>query len=267
MGSSSNLLRQHHHRLIQVLRGHCYPLGQTGGQAAALDLHAGRKVLLLAAGHFLFQVFHCALANGHVKRQAHILQQFFIKRIARHIYAGCPHLTAQADHRNVGGAAADVHDHAALRLQNVHVRPQCGGNGLIDQIYLAGTGRHNRFHHGVALNAGNGGRNTNRHPRLYQAAVIRFVDKAANQLLGQCMVGNHAILQRANGRDIIRGTPYHRQGLIAHCQHLVLARIHRHHAGFAQNHALASHRHDDGGGAKVNTNVIICHGNVSFALF
>ena len=217
------MLRQHHHRLIQVLRGHGYPLGQTGGQAAALDLHTGREVLLLAAGHFLFQVFHRALANGHVKRQAYILQQFFIKRVACHIHAGGTNFATQADHRNVGGSTADVHDHAALRLQDVYVRPQRGGNGLIDQIHLAGTGSHNCLYHGIALDASNGGRHTDCDPRLYQAAVIRLVDKAANQLFGQRMIGNHAILQGANGGNIIRGTPYHRQGLIAHCQHLVLA--------------------------------------------
>ena len=116
--------------------------GQAGEQAAALDLHGLVEICLLgAAGHVLFQALRGALADGDAELVAHELQDLFVVVVAGHADAGGLDLAAEAQHGDVGGAAADVDDHPAIRHGDVDAGAEGCGDGLINEVDLTRTGR------------------------------------------------------------------------------------------------------------------------------
>ena len=215
--------------------------------------------LLGAAGHVLFQLFGGALANGNAVLVAHELEDLFVVVVAGHAHTGGLDLTAQTQHCNIGGAAADVDDHAALRLGDVDAGTESGGNGLVDQIHLTGTGGHHSFHHSIALDAGDRSRHADCHPGLDHMGVVYLLDKAADQLTGHGVVADNAVFQRKDRGNIVRGAAHHGQSLIADFQHGVFARVHCHNAGLVEYNALPRLCDDDGGGTKVDTDIVLCH--------
>ena len=260
MGRRADLLAQHHDRLIQVAGGDVHPDGQAGQQAAALDLHRLVEVGLLgAAGHILFQLLSGALTDGDAELVAHMLQDLVVVVVARHADAGGLDLAAQAQHCDVRGAAADVDDHPAVGLGDVDAGAESCGDGLINEVDLTRTGCHDRLDHGVALDAGDGRRHTDRHAGLDHVGAVHLIDEPADELAGHGVVADDAVLQREDRGNIVRGAAHHGQRLIADLQHRVLAGIHRHHAGLIEHHAGALLRDDDGRGTKVDTDIILCH--------
>ena len=260
MGCGADLLAEHHDRFVQVVSGNIHTHRQAGEQAAALDLHGLVEISLLgAAGHVLFQLFGGALANGNAVLVAHELEDFFVVVVAGHAYAGGLDLAAQRKHCNIGGAAADINDHAALRLGDVDAGAKGSGNGFVDQVHLTGTSGHHSLHHGIAFNAGNGGGHTDGHAGLDHVGAVHLLDKTADQLTGHGMVTDHTVLQREDGRNIVRGAAHHSKGLIACFQHGLLAGIHCHNAGLVEHNALALLRNDNGSGTKIDTDIVLCH--------
>ena len=73
------------------------------------------------------------------------------------------------------------------------------------------------------------------------------------------MVTDHTVLQREDGRNIVRGAAHHSKGLIACFQHGLLAGIHCHNAGLVEHNALALLRNDNGSGTKIDTDIVLCH--------
>ena len=260
MGRGADLLAEHHDRFVQVVSGNIHTHRQAGEQAAALDLHGLVEISLLgAAGHVLFQLFGGALANGNAVLVAHELEDLFVVVVAGHAHAGGLDLAAQRKHCNIGGAAADINDHAALRLGDVDAGAKGSGNGFVDQVHLTGTSGHHSLHHGIAFNAGNGGGHTDGHAGLDHVGAVHLLDKTADQLTGHGMVTDHTVLQREDGRNIVRGAAHHSKGLIACFQHGLLAGIHCHNAGLVEHNALALLRNDNGSGTKIDTDIVLCH--------
>mgnify|MGYP000971462340 CR=1 FL=1 len=260
MGGGADLLAQAHDRLVEVGGGDIDTHGQAGEQAAALDLHGLVEIRLLgAAGHVLFQVLSGALADGDAELVAHELQDLFVVVVAGHADAGGLDLAAEAQHGDVGGAAADVDDHPAIRHGDVDAGAESCGDRLINEVDLTRTGGHDGLHHGVALDAGDGGRHTDGHTGLDHVGAVDLIDEAADELPGHGVVADDAILQREDGGDIVGRASHHSQCFIAGFQHGVLAGIHCHNAGLVEHHALALLRDDDGSSTKVDADIILCH--------
>ena len=260
MGGGADLLAQHHDRLVQIAGGDVHPDGQTGQQTAALNLHRLVEIRFLgAARHVLFQLLGGALTDGNAEFIAHMLQNFIVVVVARHPDAGGLDLAAKAQHGDIGGAAADVDDHPAIGLGDVDAGAEGRSDGLVDQVDLPGTGGHDGLHHGVALDAGDGGGHADSHPGLDHVGAVHLLDEAADQLTGHGVVADDAILQREDGGDVVRGAAHHGQRLVTGFQHGVLAGIHRHDAGLVEHNALALLRDDDGGGTEVDTDIVLCH--------
>ena len=207
----------------------------------------------------LFQFFSGALADGNAVFVADVLEDLLIVVVTGHAHTGGLDLAAKAQHGDIRGAAADINDHAAIRQGDVDAGAKGCGNRLIDQVHLTGTGSHHSLHHGVALNAGNGGGHAYCYPGLDHVGAVHLLDKAADQLPGHGVVADDAVLQREDGGNVVGGAAYHGQGLVARLQHGVLAGVHGHHAGLVEHHALALLRDDDGSSTKVDANIILCH--------
>ncbi len=212
--------------------------------------------------------FSCsaALADGDAELVADVLEDLVVIVVARHPDAGGLDLAAQGQNGDIGGAAADVDDHPAVGVGDVDAGAQGGGDGLIDQVDLTGTGRHHGLHHSVALDAGDGRRHTDRHPGLDHVGAVHLIDKAADQLPGHGVVADDAVLQREDGGNIVGRTAHHGKRLVAHLQHRVLAGVHGHHAGLVEYHALSGLCNDDGGRPQINADIVLCHNEMFLSL-
>ena len=200
-----------------------------------------------------------ALADGDAVFVADVLENLLIIVVTGHAHTGGLDLAAKAQHGDIRGAAADINDHAAVRLGDVDAGAEGGGDGLVDQVHLTGTGGHHGLHHGIALNAGDGSGHTDSHPGLDHVGAVHLIHKPADQLPGHGVVADDAILQREDGGDIVGRASHHSQCFIAGFQHGVLAGIHCHNAGLIEHHALALLRNDDGSSTKVDADIILCH--------
>ncbi len=102
--------------------------------------------------------------------------------VARHPHTGGFDLAAQAQHGDIGGAAADVDDHPAVRHGDVDAGAEGCGDRLINEVDLTRTGSHDGLHHSVALDAGDGGRHTDGHTGLDHVGAVDLIDEAADEL-------------------------------------------------------------------------------------
>ena len=138
-----------------------------------------------------------------------MLEDLLIVVVAGYAHTGSLDLAAKAQHSDIRGAAADINDHPAVRQGDVDAGAEGSGNRLVDQVYLTGTGSHHSLHHGIALNAGNGGGHAHGHPGLDHVGAVHLLDKAADQLPGHGVVADDAILQREDSGDVVGRASHH----------------------------------------------------------
>ena len=77
------------------------------------------------------------------------------------------------------------------------------GHRLLDHEHrLAGARELGRLLHRAALDAGDARRDADDHARLRPLALVHPLDEVAEHLLADVEVGDHAVLQRADGLDV-----------------------------------------------------------------
>ena len=108
---------------------------------------------------------------------------------------------AEGDHRDLGRAAADVHDHVAGRLGDRQPGADRGGHGLLDQVGLARAGGQRGLLHRALLDARHPGGHADDDARVRPAVLVHLVDEVAEHLLRHVEVGDDAVLERADGAD------------------------------------------------------------------
>src|SRR5215210_8709307 len=79
---------------------------------------------------------------------------------------------AEADHGDLGGAAADVHDHVPGRLGDGEPGTDRGGHRLLDQVRLARTRRERRLLDRALLDARDPGGDADDDARMGEAALV-----------------------------------------------------------------------------------------------
>ena len=142
---------------------------------------------------------------------------------------------AEADHGDLGGAAADVDDHVPGRLGDREPGADRGGHRLLDQVGLARAGGERRFLDRALLDAGDARRHADDDARVREAVLVDLLDEVAQHLLGDVEVGDHAVLERADRGDRARGAAEHPLGLDADGVDLACALVDRDHAGLRQD--------------------------------
>ena len=226
----------------------------------AAHLHNTLKLAAGAAGHLLFQLFGSQRPNGNLILFLDILGDAVIKGVARHRQAGGLDPAAHADDGNIGGATANIHDHAAVGLANLQPGPQRGSYRLIHQKYLLGSRRHDGLHNGVRLNAGDGRGHADRNARFEDAGAADLIDEPYDQFVRHAVILDDAIPQRAYQVDMGGRAAHHFQGFVPHCNDGVGAGIHRADGRLAEHNALLLRRNNDGGRPQVDSDVILFHG-------
>ena len=230
--------------------------GQAGHQAAALDLHSD----LLGAGEHAadghLQLLSGAVADEDVVLAADILHHSLVELVAGDLDGSGLYHTAQGDDGDVGGTAADVYHHVAIGLGDVDAGADGGGHGLLNEVSPAGTSLDAGVHHGALLDLGDAGRHADEQAGLEEGEGGHLPNKLLQHPLGHVVVGDDALTQRTHGNDVAGGTAQHGLGVGAHLQQLAGILVHGHHGGLAQDHALALNINQDGGGTKVNSDVL-----------
>ena len=163
---------------------------------------------------------------------------------------------AQRDDRDLGGPAADVDDHVAGGL--VHGEPGAdrGGHRLLDDVDPAGTGLVARLLHGALLDGGDAAGHADHHAGLGEvAAPVDLLDEEAQHLLGRLEVGDHAVLERPDGGDVVGRAADHPLGLVAHGEDLARGGVQRDDAGLVEQDSLAADVDEGVGGAEVHGHV------------
>ncbi len=115
--------------LDHLAGGHREHPGQAGHEAAALDLHR----LLLRAGEdaadLHLQLLRRPLTDEYIVLAPYVLHDGLVELVAGDLDGGGLHDAGQGDDRDVGGAAADVHDHVAVGLGDVDARAMAAATG------------------------------------------------------------------------------------------------------------------------------------------
>ena len=168
--------------------------------------------------------------------------------------AGCN--AAQAQHRHIGGTAADVYDHGAGRLIYRQTGAQRCGHGLVDQLHILRTGAAYCVLHGTALYLGDPGGHADDHPGLGKhGALVRAENKAVEHIRGHIKVGDNAVFQRSHGHNGAGGAADHLLGLGAGGNHTLGLYIYGYHAGLPHNNAALAVADHGGGSTQVDTNI------------
>ena len=138
---------------------------------------------------------------------------------------------AQGDHGDLGGAAADVDDHVAGGLVDGQPGADRGGHRLLDDVDPAGAGLVAGLLDRALLDGGDPAGHADDHAGLGEVATaVHLLDEVAQHLLGRLEVGDHAVLERADGGDVVGGAADHPLGLVADGEDLAGGGVDRHHA-------------------------------------
>ena len=149
------------------------------------------------------------------------------------------HRSAQAQHRHLSGAAADINNHRPNGLGDRKASADGGCHRLINQMNFTGP-CHARLTNGATLHTSHATGNADDEPRGHDAApLIAFGDEGFEHLLSGIKIGNHPIAQRADGPDVPRGAAKHQLGFITHRHGGATLEIKSHHGGLLQHDAPA----------------------------
>src|SRR5690606_28739496 len=141
----------------------------------------------------------------------------------------------------------DVDDHAGGRFDDGEPRADAGGHGLLDEEDLAGAGTLGGVEHGALLDGGDAGGDGDDDAGAVEAGLaVHLADEVGEHRLGDLEVGDHAVLEGADGGDGAGGLAQHLLGHPAHGvavgEDLVGALPDGDHGGLVQDDALAPDR-------------------------
>ena len=174
--------------------------------------------------------------------------------------AGVDH-PAQRDHGDVGGAAADVDDHAAGGLGDRQAGADGRGHRLLHQVHLAGLGAIGAVDHGAALDLGDARRDADDQAGPAPGdAALGLADEVAQQPLGGVEVGDHAVAQRPDGGDVGWRAAEHGVGGVADGLGLVALGVDGDDGRFVDDDAAAGREHDGVSCAEVDCEVACAEG-------
>ena len=200
-------------------------------------------------------VFGCPLAHHQVVHLLEVGADGVGELVPRHPHRLAEDGAAQAEHRHLGGAAADVNNHGAHRFGDRQAGPDRSGDRLLDQMHFPSTGQ-TGFTHGAAFDTGDTARNADHQPGSDDAAaVIALLDEGLDHLLGGIEIRDHPIPQGTNGADVAGGATEHQLRLIAHGERHTPLQIEGHHRGLLQHNAAAGDVHQGVGRSQIDTDV------------
>ena len=176
------------------------------------------------------------------------------------------HQASEGDDGDLGGAAAYVDDHVALRGLDIETDTEGGGHRLEDQIHVARSGMLGGVTDGADLDFGTARRDADHDldVRGEQRLVlgVHLLDEAADHHLRGIEVGDHAVPEGTHGLDAGVGTLVHELGLLADGYALAGIIVDGDYAGLVENDLVVL-EYDGIGRAKVHCQLLCpkrkCH--------
>src|SRR3546814_682030 len=199
--------------------------------------------------------------DQHVVLTTHVGNDRFVELVAADAHGFRIDDAVERDHRDFRGATADVDDHRAARLADRDAGAERGGDRFFDHPDLARTGVFDRLADRAAFDLGRAVWHADhdaRH-RTGHAAFLHLADEVLQHLLGDGVVGNDAVTQRAHRADVGRCATEHLLGFDADRLDLLGAtRIHadRDHRRFIQDDAFVANVDEGIGRAQIDGQVI-----------
>ena len=199
-------------RVSQLNRAHLDRLRQAGGQIAPAQLD---RLLFLqregGAGLDLDLLRH-PLADEHVVHVAGVGDHLLVHFVACDADGGADDDASQGDHGHLGRPAADVYDHAAVRLHHRQPGADSGCHRLLHQEGGAGAGVERGVVHRPLLHLRYAAGDADHHARARDAeaeAIVDGADEVMEHALRYLKVRDDAVFQRADGDDVGRRPAHH----------------------------------------------------------
>ena len=186
-----------------------------------------------------------------------VLRDGLVHGVAGHAHRLAVDDAGERDDGDVGGAAADVHDHVAGGFRDRQPGANRRRHGFLDQVHLAGFRAIGAVLHRAPLDLRDLGRDADDDARADEAlAAMGLLDEVAEHLLGRFEVGDHAVAHGADGRDAAGGPTEHLFRVVADSLDLVVDVVDRHDGRFVEHDAGATCEHARVRGAQVNRQVV-----------
>ena len=230
--------------------------GPALAHAAAAHFHRVHRLAVAGGAQRDLHVLGGPLADEQAVAAAHEADDRLVHVVAGGADgAGVDH-PAERDHGDVGGAAADVDDHAAGGLGDRQAGADGRGHRLVDQVHFAGLGAVGAVDDGAALHLGDARRDADDQAGPAPGdAALGLADEVAQQPLGGLEVGDHAVAQRPDGGDVRRRAAEHGVGGVADGLGLVALRVDGDDGRLVDDDAAPGSEHDGVRRAEVDCEV------------
>src|SRR6185295_18286834 len=249
------------HGLADLLAGDGHLAGHHGHDVAAADLEGQLLLEGIQGADVDLDALGGLLADLQVVGAAEVLHDRLVELVAGDADGAGGDDAAEGEDGDLGGAAADVHDHVADGVEHGQPGADAGGHGLLDDEHLAGAGALRRVDHGALLDAGDprgDGDDDARHDA--ELAAVDFLDEVADQGLGDVEVGDDAVAHRPHRDDVAGRLADHLLGRgadrLAVEEHLVGALLHGDDGRFREDDALPLHVDQGVAGSQVHPHVL-----------
>jgi hypothetical protein len=194
-----------------------------------------------------------AFTDEQVVRLLDVLNDRLVHLVARHADRLAVDDAGERDHRDVGGAAADVDDHVAGRLGDRHAGADRGGHRFLDQVHFTGLGAVGAVLDRALLHLRDFGRDADDDawpdPDI---PVVRLLDEVGQHLLGDLEVGDDAVLHRFDGDDVAGRPTQHLLRILADRFDAAVDLVDGDNRGLVDHDALATRVDACIGGAEIN---------------
>ena len=231
---------------------------QPARQAAPVQLDLPDFLARIGAGHLAFDDLSLAGPDRHPVVAPHVLNDGVVHAGAPGLHGARVDDAGHRQHGHLRGAAADIHNHVAAGPMYRQTGANRRDYGLVHDEYLARPGVARRLLDRPAVHRSGAMRNTNHQPPYGGAEETQaqgLDDEMLEHLLGDFVVGDHAVLQGLDDLQIARGAAQHSEGFGAYRQHPVVSGAgspaKRHDGRFVQDDASPANVHKCICGAEV----------------
>ena len=189
---------------------------------------------------------------------AQVLHDVFVHFVAGHPNRTADDNAAQGKQRDFGGAAADVHHHAAAGLQHWKVGADGGRHRFFDEMGFARACVQRRLDDGAFLDLGDPARYAHHHARPghgHPALLMRFLNQIIQHASGDFVLADDAVAQRTNDHDVFRVLAPHFFGARPDFNRRSGLAVDGDEGRLIDDNAFATHIHQGIRGTQVNANV------------
>ena len=230
--------------------------GKALDQAASLDVEITGFFSGPRGADFDLDFFRRPFADENVVLPADITDDGFVELVTRHLDGFGDDHAAEGQHRDVGGAAADVNDHMTVGRGDIDARTDGGSHRFLDEVGALGARLGRSVHNGAFFHFGDAGGNADDDAGLEDdGTAARALDKVLDHAERDLVLADDAVAERAHRRDIAGSTAEHHLCFAAELEDFVCIFIDCNNGGFSDHDPLTFDIHEDRGSPEVNSDV------------